>query len=92
MRIGIIGAGQLGQMLGFAARDLGVECRFLDPSDAPPAAACGKVIQRPGMPGQRDGRQVGGGKQDIVTSPRDLLTQGLDETARIPLGARNEHA
>ena len=39
MRIGIIGAGQLGQMLGFAARELGVECRFLDPSDAPPAAA-----------------------------------------------------
>ena len=47
MRIGIIGAGQLGQMLGFAARDLGVECRFVDPSDAPPAAACGDVIQRP---------------------------------------------
>lgn len=47
MRIGIIGAGQLGQMLGFAARDLGVECRFLDPSNAPPAAACGDVIQRP---------------------------------------------
>ena len=47
MRIGIIGAGQLGQMLGFAARDLGVECRFLDPSDAPPAAVCGDVIQRP---------------------------------------------
>jgi 5-(carboxyamino)imidazole ribonucleotide synthase len=47
MRIGIIGAGQLGQMLGFAARDLGIECRFLDPSDAPPAAVCGDVIQRP---------------------------------------------
>ena len=47
MRIGIIGAGQLGQMLGFAARELGVECRFLDPSDEPPAAACGEVIQRP---------------------------------------------
>jgi 5-(carboxyamino)imidazole ribonucleotide synthase len=47
MRVGIIGAGQLGQMLGFAARDLGVECRFLDPSDAPPAAACGEVIKRP---------------------------------------------
>ena len=47
MRIGIIGAGQLGQMLGFAARELGVECRFLDPSDAPPAAACGEAIQRP---------------------------------------------
>ena len=47
MRIGIIGAGQLGQMLGFAARDLGVECVFLDPSDSPPASACGDVIQRP---------------------------------------------
>lgn len=32
-------------MLGFAARDLNVECRFVDPSDNPPAAACGKVIQ-----------------------------------------------
>jgi 5-(carboxyamino)imidazole ribonucleotide synthase len=45
MRIGIIGAGQLGQMLGFAARDLKVECRFVDPSPNPPAAVCGKVIQ-----------------------------------------------
>ena len=47
MRIGIIGAGQLGQMLGYAARDLGVECRFVDPSDSPPAAVCGEVLQRP---------------------------------------------
>ena len=47
MRVGIIGAGQLGQMLGFAARDLGVECRFLDPSISPPARVCGEVIQRP---------------------------------------------
>ncbi|MBU2675576.1 MAG: 5-(carboxyamino)imidazole ribonucleotide synthase [Gammaproteobacteria bacterium] len=47
MRIGIIGAGQLGQMLGFAASDLGVECCFLDPSVSPPASVCGDVIQRP---------------------------------------------
>ncbi|MBT8088749.1 MAG: 5-(carboxyamino)imidazole ribonucleotide synthase [Gammaproteobacteria bacterium] len=47
MRIGIIGAGQLGQMLGFAARDLNVECRFLDPSISPPARVCGDVVQRP---------------------------------------------
>jgi 5-(carboxyamino)imidazole ribonucleotide synthase len=46
MRIGIIGAGQLGQMLGFAARDLGVECLFVDPSVDPPAAVCGEVLQR----------------------------------------------
>jgi len=47
MRIGIIGAGQLGQMLGLAARDLDIECRFLDPSTSPPARTCGEVIQRP---------------------------------------------
>lgn len=45
MRIGIIGAGQLGQMLGVAARELGHECRFLDPADAPPAATVGPVTR-----------------------------------------------
>jgi 5-(carboxyamino)imidazole ribonucleotide synthase len=45
MRIGIIGAGQLGQMLGIAARDLGVACRFLDPADNPPAATTGPVMK-----------------------------------------------
>ena len=45
MRIGIIGAGQLGQMLGMAARELGMDCQFIDPSADPPAAACGPVIQ-----------------------------------------------
>jgi 5-(carboxyamino)imidazole ribonucleotide synthase len=45
MRIGIIGAGQLGQMLGYAARKLGHKCYFLDPGDAPPAARAGPVIQ-----------------------------------------------
>ena len=45
MRIGIIGAGQLGQMLGFAARQLGMQCRFVDPAPAPPAATCGPVTQ-----------------------------------------------
>ncbi len=44
MRIGIIGAGQLGQMLGFAARGLGDSCTFLDPAPDPPAARAGTVI------------------------------------------------
>ncbi len=44
--VGIIGAGQLGQMLGFAAKSLGIECVFLDPSSSPPAAAVGHVMQR----------------------------------------------
>jgi len=43
--VGVIGAGQLGQMLGGAARRLGLDCVFVDPSDRPPAATAGRVIQ-----------------------------------------------
>lgn len=44
MRIGIIGAGQLGQMLGAAAHDIGHSCVFLDPAANPPAASVGTVL------------------------------------------------
>ncbi len=47
MRIGIVGAGQLGQMLGIAASDLGHECLFVDPSESPPATSVGRVIRKP---------------------------------------------
>lgn len=43
-RIGIIGAGQLGKMLGEAAQAVGSQCTFLDPAPAPPAAAAGPII------------------------------------------------
>ena len=43
--VGIIGGGQLGQMLGFAGRPLGINCVFLDPSPNPPALAAGELIQ-----------------------------------------------
>ncbi len=45
MRIGIIGGGQLGQMLGYAGRELGFDCTFLDPSPSPPAADAGPVVK-----------------------------------------------
>ena len=45
MRIGIVGGGQLGLMLGEAAAELGMTCTFVDPSDAPPAASAGAVIK-----------------------------------------------
>ncbi len=44
--VGIVGAGQLGQMLGFAARSLGVECIYLDPAPLPPARVAGTVLKR----------------------------------------------
>ncbi|MCI0516913.1 MAG: 5-(carboxyamino)imidazole ribonucleotide synthase [Woeseiaceae bacterium] len=46
-RLGVIGAGQLGQMLGIAAGRLGVAVTFLDPAADPPAAATGPVISCP---------------------------------------------
>lgn len=46
-RIGIIGAGQLGQMLGLAGKNLDLEFVFLDPSPDPPAAVAGPVIGLP---------------------------------------------
>lgn len=46
-RIGVLGAGQLGRMLGLAGIPLGLEFRFLDPADDPPAAAVGSVVRAP---------------------------------------------
>jgi 5-(carboxyamino)imidazole ribonucleotide synthase len=43
-RIGVLGAGQLGRMLGLAGRNLGFELTFLDPSADSPAAAVGELI------------------------------------------------
>jgi 5-(carboxyamino)imidazole ribonucleotide synthase len=43
-RVGVLGAGQLGRMLGIAARNLGLELTFLDPSAESPASAVGELI------------------------------------------------
>ena len=43
--VGIIGGGQLGRMLGFAGRPLGLGFVFLEPAAAPPAAAAGDVLR-----------------------------------------------
>jgi 5-(carboxyamino)imidazole ribonucleotide synthase len=42
--IGVLGAGQLGRMLGLAGRALGCELSFLDPTPSSPAAAVGELI------------------------------------------------
>ncbi len=45
MTLGVLGGGQLGQMLGFAATALGIETRFLDPAVNPCAEQAGPVMQ-----------------------------------------------
>lgn len=44
MRVGVLGAGQLGQMLALAGRRLGVETRFLAPDPQSPAGMCAELI------------------------------------------------
>lgn len=46
LRIGILGGGQLGRMLGLAGIPLGLRFRFLDPGgDGAPAGAVGSVVE-----------------------------------------------
>jgi len=47
MRVGIVGAGQLGQMLGLAGKQLDLEFTFLDPAPQPPARVAGPVLKYP---------------------------------------------
>lgn len=43
MRVGVVGGGQLGRMLGQAGLPLGLRCTFLDPDDTASAGAVGPV-------------------------------------------------
>ena len=80
--IGIIGAGQLGQMLGFAASKLGVECVFLDPGDDPPAAAAGEVLKY--AFNSEDGLAALAARTDLITYEFENVP--VDALARLPSG------
>jgi 5-(carboxyamino)imidazole ribonucleotide synthase len=95
MQIGIIGAGQLGQMLGIAARDLGHSCFYLDPSEHPPAATVGPVIQAPFD--DRVALTVLADKCDVLTYefenvPVDALADIADLITIFPPPAALRHA
>ena len=45
LKLGILGGGQLGWMLGTAARRLGIECVFLDPAERCPSDMVGRRIR-----------------------------------------------
>lgn len=64
-RIGVIGAGQLGQMLGLAGESMGLSFTFLDPAPEPPARTAGDVIACPFD--RRDGLSRLAALTDIVT-------------------------
>jgi 5-(carboxyamino)imidazole ribonucleotide synthase len=63
--VGVIGAGQLGRMLGLAGYPLGIECTFLDRSNAAPAAQVAPILT-----GElEDAAQLAvlAGRSDVVT-------------------------
>jgi 5-(carboxyamino)imidazole ribonucleotide synthase len=45
VRVGVVGAGQLGRMLALAGQPLGLRLTLLDPADEPPAAGVGELLQ-----------------------------------------------
>lgn len=47
MKIGVVGGGQLGRMLGLAGIPLGFQFRFLEPSAQCPAGQLGEVVRTP---------------------------------------------
>jgi len=78
--VGIIGAGQLGLMLGMAGKRIGVDCIFLDPADDPPAAAAGEVIQCPFDSEEGLGRLAAA--SDVVTYEFENVP--VDALAKLP--------
>lgn len=44
-RLGVLGGGQLGRMIGQAAQSLGIECLYLDPAEEACAAAVGRRLR-----------------------------------------------
>ena len=79
-RIGIIGAGQLGQMLGIAGKNLDLEFVFLDPSPDPPAAIVGPVLRKPFD--DIEGLRQLAGETDIVTYEfENVPVEAIEEIA-----------
>jgi len=77
-RIGIIGAGQLGQMLGQAGKSLGLEFEFIDPSPDPPAATVG-VVHRHAFDDVNALRQLAAAT-DVVTYEFENVPVGAIES------------
>jgi 5-(carboxyamino)imidazole ribonucleotide synthase len=82
MKVGIVGAGQLGRMLGLAAIPLGIECVFLERQAEAPARAVGRVLV-----GDLDDP----GAVSRLASEVDVLTTEIENVAPEALSAATAH-
>jgi 5-(carboxyamino)imidazole ribonucleotide synthase len=81
VKIGIVGAGQLGRMLGLAAIPLGISCRFLDKAHDAPAAALGAI--RLGALDDVDAVVGLASEVDVVTTEiENVAPEALEAAAR----------
>jgi 5-(carboxyamino)imidazole ribonucleotide synthase len=95
MRVGIIGAGQLGQMLGLAGKHLDLEFTFLDPAPEPPASIAGTVISLPFD--SDEGLEQLASNVDVLTYefenvPVDAIEKVADRVTVYPPPEALEHA
>ena len=83
--VGVLGAGQLGRMLGLAGRSLGLGFEFLDPADDPPARIAGHVISRPFD--DPEALSMLAGRSDVVTYEFENVPVSAVETLaeRVPV-------
>lgn len=84
--IGILGGGQLGRMLGFAARAMGYRVRVLDPDPACPAAAVADEIVLGAYDDAAAALRLAAGS-DLVTYELEHVDAALVEAvlARVPV-------
>ena len=77
--LGVLGGGQLGWMLGVAARRLGIECVFLDPSPQCPSDMIGRRIAAPYDDPEALDRLAG--SVDVVTYEFENVPAAMAEAA-----------
>lgn len=85
MRVGIIGAGQLGQMLGLAGKRLGLEFTFLDPGPEPPARIAGEVLNLP-FDGDAGLRQLASSVDVLTYEFENVSVEAIEKIAdKVPV-------
>ena len=74
--IGILGGGQLGRMLGLAARELGYRVAILDPDPHPPAAAIADRVEVGAYDDLAAAKRLGA-VSDVITYELEHVGQGV---------------
>lgn len=85
LRVGIVGAGQLGRMMALAAYPLGIQCRFLDPNELAPGGQLAPIRVGP-LDDERELKALAA-EVDVLTLEIENVSvaalRSLDETITV---------